>query len=375
VTVAELESQLADFKTENPGALPEDRNYNRQVVERKSRDLTELDREIRSLQERKTLLQSQLAQTNPWVTTIGPDGQPLPATSDRLQQLEAEYLRLIGIYNPNHPDVVRVHREIESLTGGTANPAFRQALEAEYTSKQIALADAERQYGPNHPDVLGLKRSIDALKRQIAAMPKGSPNLPKPNNPTYVNLELQLKSVDIELAALQSDRRELESETTELDQAIQIAPEVERRYLELFRDLEIARQQYEDTMERRLAIERAGALEASDIAERFVVTRAPTLPYDAAFPNRPLIIFIGVFLGITVGLGMGILAEVIDDSIRNTRDVRTIVGAPPIAAIPVIRTETESRAVVRSRRLTMIGVSLLLVLVATYVQLQISGAI
>jgi uncharacterized protein involved in exopolysaccharide biosynthesis len=171
VTVAELESQLADFKTENPGALPEDRNYNRQVVERKSRDLTELDREIRSLQERKTLLQSQLAQTNPWVTTIGPDGQPLPATSDRLQQLEAEYLRLIGIYNPNHPDVVRVHREIESLTGGTANPAFRQALEAEYTSKQIALADAERQYGPNHPDVLGLKRSIDALKRQIAAMP------------------------------------------------------------------------------------------------------------------------------------------------------------------------------------------------------------
>jgi hypothetical protein len=128
-------------------------------------------------------------------------------------------------------------------------------------------------------------------------------------------------------------------------------------------------------MERRLAIERAGALEASDIAERFVVTRAPTLPYDAAFPNRPLIIFIGVFLGITVGLGMGILAEVIDDSIRNTRDVRTIVGAPPIAAIPVIRTETESRAVVRSRRLTMIGVSLLLVLVATYVQLQISGAI
>lgn len=374
-TVSNLESELADFKTENPGALPEDRTYNRQIVERKQRDMSELDREIRSLQERKTLLQSQLAQTEPWVTIIGPDGEPVAATTDRLQQLQSEYLRLIGIYNPNHPDVTRVRREIDSLTGGSANPALRQALAAELTSQQIALADARLQYGPDHPDILSLQRSVAALEQQIELLPEDNADLPPPNNPTYVNLEVQLKSLDIELAALQRDRRGLQAETTQLDQDIQVAPEVERRYLELTRDLDIARQQYEDTMSRRMAVDRAGALEASELAERYVLTRAPSLPFKPAFPNRPLIIIIGLFLGATLGMAAGILAEAFDDSIRSTRDMRTIIGAPPIAAIPLIQTTVEARAVVNSRRRLALAVSAATIAVIIYVQLQRSGVI
>ncbi len=374
-TVSDLESKLADFKTENPGALPEDRTYNRQVVERKGRDLTELDREIRSLQERKTLLQSQLAQTEPWVTVIGPDGEAVPASTDRMQQLQSEYLRLIGIYSANHPDVMRVRREIESLTGSAANPTFRRALEAAYLSKQLELADAQRQYGPNHPDVLSLQRSTIALEQQIEQLPEGTSDLPPPNNPTYVNLEVQLDSLDIELAALQRNKRQLQTETRQLDVTIQVAPEVERRYLELTRDLDIARQQYEDTMARRMAVERAGALEDSKIAERYVLTKAPSLPYKPAFPNRSLIIIVGLFLGVSLGMVAGIIAEAIDDSIRSTRDMRTIIGAPPIAAIPLIQTTAEVRAVVHSRRRLALAVGTATIAVAIYVQLQRSGVI
>lgn len=177
------------------------------------------------------------------------------------------------------------------------------------------------------------------------------------------------------MAALQRNRRSLQAETSELDEAIQIAPEVERRYLELSRDMTIARQQYEDTIARRMAVDRAGALEASELAERYVLTRRPSLPYKAAFPNRPLIIIIGVFMGVTFGLGIGILAEIFDDSIRNTRDIRTIIGAPPIAAIPMIRTDAEVQAIGRSTRLSVVALSVLVILLASYVQLQRSGMI
>ncbi len=374
-TVARLEAELAEFKTQNPGALPEDRTYNRQIVERKERDLSELDREIRALQERKTLLQSQLAQTEPWVTVIGPDGEPVPASTDRLQQLQSEYLRLIGIYSSTHPDVVRVRREIESLTGSTGNPAFRQALEAQYSAKQLELTDAQLRYGENHPDVVSLKRSVATLAEQIAQLPDDSPDLPPPNNPTYVNLEVQLGSLDNELFALQRDRRQLQAETSLLDEAIQMTPEVERQYMELTRDLDIARQQYTDTMARRMAVERAGALEASELAERYVLTRAPSLPFKPAFPNRPLIIIIGLFLGVSLGLAAGILAEAFDDSIRSTRDMRTIIGAPPIAAIPLIRTAAEAQAVVSSRRKLALAVGAVTIIVVVYVQMQRSGAI
>lgn len=374
-TVAELESQLADFKTQNPGALPEDRTYNRQIVERLERDLSDLEREIRALQERKTLLQSQLAQTEPWVTVIGPDGEPVPASTDRLQQLQAEYLRLIGIYNTNHPDVVRVQREIESLTGSTGNPAFRQALESQYAAKQSELIDAQMKYGDSHPDVVALKRSVAALQQQIQQLPTESQDLPAPNNPTYINLEVQLKSLDNELRALQGDRRQLQSEASQLDEAIQMTPEVERQYMELTRDLDIARKQYTDTMARRMAVERAGALEASELAERYVLTRAPSLPYKPAFPNRPLIIIIGLFLGVSLGLAMGILAEAFDDSIRSTRDLRMVLGAPPIAAIPAIHTTSEVKAITSSRRRLALMVGMATIAVAIYVQLQRTGAL
>ena len=174
---------------------------------------------------------------------------------------------------------------------------------------------------------------------------------------------------------MQRDRRELQAETNQLDQTMQVAPEVERQLMELTRDLDIARQQYTDTMARLMAIERAGALEESELAERYVLTRAPSLPYKPAFPNRPLIIIIGLFLGATLGMAAGILAEAVDDSVRTTRDLRTIVGAPPIAAIPMIQTAAEAQAVVRSRRKLALVTGAAVIAVAIYVQLQISGTI
>ncbi len=221
--VSDLERQLAEFKSLHPGALPEDRNYNRQTVERKARDLDGLDREIRSLQERKTLLQSQLAQTEPWITTVGLSGEALPTTSEQLRSKQAEYLRLLGVYSPDHPDVLRVKREIDSLAGGTVSPAFREAVETQLASTRMELAAAQRDYAEDHPDRRNLERTVAALEEQIAGMPQESADLPPPNNPTYLNLEVQLNGVNNELFALRRDRAALQNETDELDRMVQIA--------------------------------------------------------------------------------------------------------------------------------------------------------
>ena len=371
--VAEFERQLAEFKSENPGALPEDRNYNRQTVERKARDLDGLDREIRSLQERKTLLQTQLAQTEPWVTTVGITGETLPTTNEQLRAKQAEYLRLLGIYNAEHPDVRRIKREIDSLAGGTVSPAFRQAMESQLASTRLELAAAQRDYSEDHPDRRNLERAVATLEAQIAEMPAESADLPAPNNPTYLNLEVQLDGVNNELTALRADRRALQDETQELDRMVQLAPEVERRYLELTRDLGLARDQYEDSKSRLMSVQRAGNLQEDELAERYVVTRYPSLPYDPAFPNRPLFMLIGVFLGLTTGLLVGIVAEALDGTIRNTRDIRMILGMPPIAAIPEISTNADELTARRSRLVYAASVGLVVVATAVYVLMQRSS--
>jgi uncharacterized protein involved in exopolysaccharide biosynthesis len=373
--VSRLEGLMADFKTENPGALPEDRNYNRSVIERKARDLDGLDREIRSLQDRKTMLQSQLAQTNPWMAAVGPNGEPLPGSNDGIQKLHAEYMRLIGNYSANHPDVLRVRREIEALSGGTASPAFRLSLESALAAKRAELSDAQILYGANHPDVQNLQRSVSALEDQIAELPSESVAAPEPNNPAYVNLELQLQGVNNELVALRADRQQLQTQTVELDRQVQIAPEVERRYLELTRDLGLARQQYEDTKSRQMDVERAGFLEEEELTERYVVAQIPSQPYEPAFPNRPLFAIIGAFLGVTLGVGAGIIAEALDGSIRSTRDIQVILGGPPIGAIPQIYSNRELRRVKVKKFFSIALGVVAIACVSIYVQLQRNGAI
>ena len=368
--VAHSEAELAEFKAKHPGALPEDRDYNRQIIERKARDLDGLDREIRSLQERKTLLQSQLAQTDMWVTAVGPDGQPLPASNERLQTLQGEYLQMLGNKSVTHPDVQRARREIEALSGGAASPAFRQAVVSTLELQRVELVEARIEYGPNYPDVQNLERAVAALEQQVAAMPIVMEEMPAPTNPVYINVQLQLDGVNTEIAALRQDRFGLQSEIMDIEAKVQVAPEVEREWLELTRDLGLARNQYEDIRTRQMSVQRAGVLEEEELSERYVVTRRPSLTYTPAFPNRSLFIIVGLFLGITFGIGAAIVAEALDGTIRSTRDIRMIMDMPPIAAIPAIAT-TEDIAQARSSRLmSFVAVFVTIAVVVAYALMQ-----
>jgi len=371
--VARLETELAEFKAQHPGALPEDRNYNRQIIERKARDLDGLDREIRSLQERKTLLQSQLAQTDMWVTAVGPDGQPLPASNERLQTLQGEYLQMLGNKSVTHPDVQRARREIEALSGGTASTAFRQAVVSTLELTRVELVEARIEYGPNYPDVQNLERAVAALEQQVAAMPVVMEEMPAPTNPVYINLQLQLDGVNTEIAALREDRSGLQSDIVDLEAMVQVAPEVEREWLELTRDLGLARNQYEDIRTRQMSVQRAGVLEDEELTERYVIARQPSLTYKPAFPNRALFVIVGLFLGLTFGIGGAIVAEALDGTIRSTRDIRLIMDMPPIVAIPAIATSQDIAQAKVSRMTSILAVTASVAAVIVYVVIQRGG--
>ena len=124
-----------------------------------------------------------------------------------------------------------------------------------------------------------------------------------------------------------------------------------------------------------MSVQRAGNLAEEELAERYVVTRYPSLPYNPAFPNRPLFLAIGIFLGLTTGLLVGIASEALDSTIRNTRDIRMILGMPPIAAIPEISTINDKLKARRSGLIYAASIGIVIVAAAAYVQMQRSSMI
>ena len=99
---------MAVFKQQHADALPELQHLNLSVLQRKENELTTIDATLRTLDEKRFYLTGQLAQIDPGNTSV-------PGSVDRLKFLQAEYSSAKSRYSAEHPDVVRLKGEIESL--------------------------------------------------------------------------------------------------------------------------------------------------------------------------------------------------------------------------------------------------------------------
>jgi hypothetical protein len=83
--------------------------------------------------------------------------------------------------------------------------------------------------------------------------------------------------------------------------------------------------------------------------ERFRVLEAAVPPLSPATPNRPLILGVGLFLGLALGGALAVLLEAGDDSFHTARRLQSALRIPVLAAIPGILLE-QDRARLRRRR-------------------------
>ena len=75
------------------------------------------------------------------------------------------------------------------------------------------------------------------------------------------------------------------------------------------------------------------AISPSKITPPQVVSPAP-LPTTPSSPNKVLDGLIGLFVGLTAGIGLALLRERLDDALRGRGDLEDRVGAPVLAVIP-----------------------------------------
>ena len=169
--VADLESKLSKFKQGNVEKLPELTNLNLEMMNRTEQEVSQVDSQMRSLDQQRVYLESELAQQKPTTMLLSETGERILGPADRLRVLESEFVPIAARYGPNHPDVVAKRKEIESLRaqaggGGSGELALKlRKAQGEY-------AEASKKYSADHPDVKRLAREVDSLKsefRRLAA--------------------------------------------------------------------------------------------------------------------------------------------------------------------------------------------------------------
>ncbi len=144
----------------------------------------------------------------------------------------------------------------------------------------------------------------------------------------YLALQLQLTSLDIQSS---TNRRLI----NELEQLIPMLSEMDKDYQNLLREADQLRKQFDALLEKRLQIA-TGLNREQGYVERQTVATASAAPMDQRV--KPWMNFvIGAFVGLVIGFGLAVMAEMNDTSIRSIEDVTDYIGLDVIGTIPQMR--------------------------------------
>jgi polysaccharide chain length determinant protein (PEP-CTERM system associated) len=305
--LAGLERRIALYKEKNPHALPELLQYNLQTLDWTDRNMEQLNDQLRTLKEKESSLQSQLA-------SIAPEAKN--QDRDLLKELRARLTMLRSKYSDEYPDVQKTRREI-----------------AEVEKRLSEEGSGRETVSPGQPD-----------------------------NPAYITLAAQLASTRSEIGSVTRMIGEAGKKRDDYRGRLEMTPRVEEGYKQLMVERDSTRVKYDDLMRKYMEARVAQGLEKGNIGERFTLIDPARLPEKPVRPNRVVILLIGLFFGIGAGVGTVTLHEVTDRSARRAEDLTMAFPFPVLAEVPEIVTLED--ALRRTNRAKIIfGAAALLVVV------------
>jgi polysaccharide biosynthesis transport protein len=347
--IADYEAKLADFKRKNFDQLPETAQANLNIRSQVEQELAASEREIGTLEQNRIFAAQQLQEAQR--SNNGPG----------LSQLQSEYDLKAQTYATDHPDMIALRHQIDTLKhGGTVGTDG--SLQSQLQTQQAILAEMRQRYSEDHPDVVRAAKNIASLQARIARGEKADTS--DTESPIVAQLRVQVHALDTQIAALQSRTEELRSRRMQLDSHMASTPAVERDYQAITRDLGTAHAQYDQLMNHRLEADVKSASITSGESDKFSLVKPPLLPKVPAKPSRLAICLLGIIGAIIVAL-MGIVAaEGLDSSVRGTRDIRVALNELPLSAIPRIGNSISRRRYFRQAAAA--GISLLIVVPVMY---------
>jgi succinoglycan biosynthesis transport protein ExoP len=256
----------------------------------------------------------------------------LRTSQDKMSRDQQEKVYLQSMAINSHP-VIDVDA---GNTGSTGSQTQAQIQKVE-----TSLAEMRARYGPHYPDVRKLQAQLDALKAKDAQEQTEAPKQDvsilaaarAAKNPV---IDSQLSKLDQEIAEQTKLQTQLNEQINFHVSKLEQEPVFEGRIAGLMRDYDSLRGHYNALLERKLAAEMASNLENHQKGERFQTLDAAMVPDRPAGPNRALIVVGALLGGLFAGLGVALVIDLSDTSVRSEREASRVLGAPVLAGIPVI---------------------------------------
>lgn len=259
------EAMVRDFRRAHDGELPEQVEANMREAERATRLLESAKAYARDLERRRAL-----APTHPTSPEV-----------ERFATIESDVLRALNrsrtIYSEEHPESVRLERELEGVRTLKREAEARVAgyrLERESAIREISRADRE---------IADLEKRINVARDRATAGAKWG----------------------AELTVLERDR-------------------------------DLLREKHRSLLSRRVESEVALALEKRSAPQATRLVSPPVEPASPVAPDRLRLIAVVVALALGLAIAVGLFLESRDATVRTPQNAREALGLPLLAVVPTL---------------------------------------
>lgn len=333
---------LTEFREKHAGNLPNLENYHLQLAERTERQIDALDDELRTVRDRKIELEGQLRTIEPYAPAYDQDGNPIAGSGERLSELRRERLRLLSLYSPEHPDIARIEREIEALSGSSdARPGVYE-LQSQVEIARGELLTARQRYSEDHPDVRQKARELETLENQLS-LARQQPVATRSANPQAQQLQELIDAAASDIRSLNNRRAELVAKLEEIETKLAELPSIAREFDQLNLNNQQALDRYDEALEQLNEAKMAERLESGGRGQRLVLIGEPQIPAEPYQPIRAAILILVVVLGVGGGIVLATIIDTLDNTVKSSREILAITGAPALAVIPFLENKSERR--------------------------------
>ena len=295
--VEKFQQEITDFKRRYINELPENRDANLKVLEQLNLQSQKINEAIKGAEDRKVIIQNQLANLTLQVFDSGNDGKG-------------------SVLTPRSPMVV----QMSQLKG------HLEELLAKYTE--------------NHPDIVVTRKKIADLEKRLAEgqdpAKKGKSADPLTDRYDYFQAErkTQLSMIDKEIARLRKEDEKVRAMIAVYQGRIENTPIRELSLGALNREFANMNETYQVLLKKNAEAQQAENLERRQKGEQFRIVDPARVPEEPYQPNIPKVLLIGLVLGLGAGLGLTFVREQMDRSFRDAEDLEVTLGLRVLANIP-----------------------------------------
>ncbi len=212
-------------------------------------------------------------------------------------------------------------------------------LAQSWSDQKQRLALLQRRYKENHPDVLAMKKEVQELEERI--LERDGVGRPTSKTGEGENESLLPPKYQTGFASRSSSNRadltirkaKIEAQIADFERRVENVPKREQQLAILLRDYDNTQKNYQGMLDKKLTAKISENLEKRQKGEQFRILDSANFPEKPYKPDPVKMGILGCIIGIFGGVGLIILIEISDSSIRKPEELEKLSSIPVLASI------------------------------------------